>query len=146
MLTVVPPGFWVCNVLGARRDARSAVAAIAELVYERQARWKSIELGASPRGVGALIEQEDPGEVIAEARLGLLFGARYRTWNAAGDGRRPGQLGNGVAQPVADDVVTAGRPPLEHEPEDLGEIGDMDRRPMLLPVAEHDQVAGVVPG
>ena len=41
-----------------------------------------IELGASPGGVGALIEQEHLGEVVAQARPGLLGGAGDRARSA----------------------------------------------------------------
>jgi hypothetical protein len=35
---------------------------------------------------------------------------------------------------------------LQSASEEVGQVGDVNRGPVLLPAAEHDQVAGVVPG
>jgi hypothetical protein len=43
-------------------------------------------------------------------------------------------------------VYPAGRVVLKDASEDIAEVGDVDRRPVLLPGAEHDQVAGGVAG
>ena len=104
------------------------------------------ELGAGPGRVGALIEQQDFGEVVAQARPSLLVGTGNRSRSAGGDGGRLGELGNGRVESVADDVVATSRVVLQGAPEEIGQVRDVDRRPMLLPAAEHDQVAGVVPG
>jgi hypothetical protein len=48
---------------------------------------------------------------------------------------RLGELGNGRGVTVADDVVAAGRVVLDHAPEEIGEIRDVDRGQVLLPRA-----------
>ena len=53
------------------------------------------ELGAGPGRVGALVEEEDFGEVIAEACPGLRVGAGDRARGAVRDGRRLGEFGDG---------------------------------------------------
>jgi hypothetical protein len=54
------------QVLGAaRRGASAAVTPVAEFLDESWAGWRPIELGSSLGRGGALIEQEDFGEVIA---------------------------------------------------------------------------------
>ena len=107
---------------------------------------RPIELGSSPGCFGALVEQEHFGEVVAQARPSLLVGARDRPRSAGCDGGRLGQLRNGRVQSIADDVVTAGRVVLQSAPEEIREVGDVDRGPVLMSRAEHDQVAGVVTG
>ena len=102
---------------------------------------RPVELGPSPGRVGALIEQQDFGEVVAQARPSLLVGTRDRSRSAGRDGGRLGQLGNGRVQSVADDVVAASRVVLQRAPEEIRQVGDVDRRPVLLSRAEHDQVA-----
>jgi hypothetical protein len=47
---------------------------------------------------------------------------------------------------IADDVTSAGRVLLQNETEEIRKIRDVDRRPMLLSGAEHDQIARVVSG
>ena len=49
-------------------------------------------------------------------------------------------------QSIADDVVAAGRVVLQSAPEEIREVGDVDRGPVLTSDAEHDQVAGIVTG
>ena len=88
-----------------------------------------VELGSSLGRVGALIEQEDLGEVVAQARPGLIVGAGDRSRSAGRDGGRLGQLGNGRVQSIADDVVAAGRVVLQRAPEEIGQVGDVDGRP-----------------
>ena len=58
-----------------------------------------IELRSSLRRVGALIEQEDLGEVIAQARPSLLIGPGHRARSAGRDGGRLGQFGDGRVDP-----------------------------------------------
>ena len=56
----------------------------------------------------ALVEQEDLGEVVAEAGSGLLVRAGDDSRCADGDSGGLGQLGDGRVDSVADDVVAAG--------------------------------------
>ena len=53
------------------------------------------ELGSSLGGVGALIEEEDLGEIVAQACSGLIVGPGDRPWGANGNRGRLGQLGDG---------------------------------------------------
>ena len=62
-----------------------SVAPVPQFVDEPGVGGMPIELGASPGGVGALIEQEHLGEVVAQARPGLVVGAGARL--VAGTGR-----------------------------------------------------------
>ena len=107
---------------------------------------RPIEFGSSSGRIGPLIEQEHFGEVVAQAGPGLIVGARDGPRSAGRDGGRLGQLRNGRVQSIADDVVTAGRVVLQSAPEEIRQVRDVDRGPMLTSRAEHDQVAGVVTG
>ena len=104
------------------------------------------ELGSSLGRVGALVEQEDLGEVVAEACPGLIVGAGDRSGSAGRDRGRLGELGDGRVHSIADDVVAASRVVFQRAPEEVRQVRDMDRRPVLPSGAEHDQVAGVVSG
>src|SRR6266702_1548233 len=123
-----------------------AVAPVAELVGKRWMGRMPAELGPGPGRVGALVEQQDLGEVVAQAGSGLVIGPGDRSWRAGGDRGRLGQFGHGRVHSVADDVAAAGRVIFQDAPEDIRQVGDVHGRPALLPGAEHDQVAGVVPG
>src|SRR5689334_10828961 len=85
-----------------------AVAAVAELFDERWVSRLPVQFRSGFGRDRALVEQEDPCEVVAEAGSGLLV--------RAGDGSRCadrvsgglGQLGDGRVDSVADDVVASG--------------------------------------
>jgi hypothetical protein len=62
------------------------------------------ELVPGLRRGGALIVQQDLGEVVAEARPRFGVRAGYRAWRADRDGGRLGQLGDGGVLSVADDL------------------------------------------
>ena len=47
---------------------------------------------------------------------------------------------------VAEDVVATGDVVLKRAPEERRDVGDVERGPVLLPGAEHDQVSVGVPG
>lgn len=57
------------------------VAAVAELVGERRMGRMPAELGPGPGRVGALVEQQDFGEVVAQAGPCLIVG----TWDRPRD-------------------------------------------------------------
>ena len=105
-----------------------------------------IEPGSGVGCVGALIEQEHLREVIAQARTGLVVGTWYRAWSADRDSGGLGDLGDRRIRSVADDVEAAGRVVFQNPPEEVTQVRDVNRRPVLLPRAEHDQVAGFVSG
>ena len=56
------------------------------------------ELGPGPGRVGALIEQQDLGEVVAQAGPGLIVGTGDRSRGAGGHRGRLRQLGHGGVQ------------------------------------------------
>jgi hypothetical protein len=56
---------------------------------------------------GALIEQQDFGEVVAYALPSLFVGAGDRSWSTDRDGGRHGEFGYGRVQSIADNVVAA---------------------------------------
>src|SRR5436190_6550682 len=134
-------------VIASRSSGSSSVAvtAAAEFVDESRMGRRPIELGPSLGRVRPLIEQQDLGE-FAQACPSLILGTRDRSRGAGCDGGRLGQLRNGRVQSIADDVVTAGRVVLQSAPEDIRQVRDVDRGPVLTPGAEHDQLAGVVTG
>src|SRR4051812_26794688 len=122
------------------------IASLQELVDQPRVGRMPIELGSSLRRVGALIEQEDLGEIVAQPGPSLIVGARDSSRGARGHSGRVGQLGDGRVQSIADDVVAASRVVFQRAPEEVGQVGDVDRRPVLLSRAEPDQVAVVVSG
>src|SRR3954465_8268324 len=72
-----------------RVDALFTVAPIAEFVDEPRMGRVPVELGACPRRVGALVEQEHFGEVVAQARPRLGVGPGHGSRPAGRDRRRP---------------------------------------------------------
>src|SRR4051794_29980588 len=71
------------RIRGVAVNGRSvAVAPLAELFGESWMGRTPIELGSSLGRVGALIEQEDLGEVVAQSGASLLVGTRDRSWSA----------------------------------------------------------------
>ena len=76
-----------------------SVTPVPELVDESGVGRLPAELGASPGRVGALIEQKHLGEVVAQARPGLVVGARNRARSAGRDSGRLGYLGHGRIRP-----------------------------------------------
>src|SRR5258708_22381411 len=69
-----------------------AVASVPEVVGKRRMGWLPAEFGPGPGGVGALVEQQDFGEVVAEAGPGLLIGPGGCSWGAGGDRGRLGEF------------------------------------------------------
>src|SRR5487761_197451 len=65
-----------------------AVAAVPEFVGKRRARRAPAGVGPGLGRVGGLVEQQDFGEVVAEARPGLFVGSRDRSRGADGDSGR----------------------------------------------------------
>src|SRR4051794_37815332 len=112
-LTVCRPSRAVGGVV-IESGGRRRVAPASELGDESRPRWTPVELGLRPSGAAALIEQEDFGEVVAQARPSLIAGARDGAWSADRDGGRLGQLGNRRVESVADDVAAASRVVLQH--------------------------------
>ncbi len=123
-----------------------AVAPVAELVGERRTGRVPAELVAGLGCAGALVEQQDFSEVVTQARPRLLIRARDRSWRAGRGSGRFGEFREGRVHSVADDVAAVSRVLFEDAPEEVGQVGYVYCRPVLLPGAEHDQVAGVVPG
>src|SRR6202012_5879372 len=109
---------------------------VAELVGEGRAGRLPAELRAGPAGAGALVEEQDFGEVVAQAGAGLVLGARARSWGAGRRGGRGGQLGDGLVRVVADDVVAAGGVVFQGAPEGVRQVGGVHRRPVLLAGAQ----------
>src|SRR4051812_2774940 len=99
-LTVCRPSRAVRGVLIELRG-RCRVAPAAELVVESRPRWAPVELGSRSIGADALIEQEDFGEVVAQARPSLVVGAGDGAWSADRDGGGLGQFGNRRVESVA---------------------------------------------
>jgi hypothetical protein len=62
-----------------------SVAPVPELVGQRGMGRMPSELGSGFGGVGALVEQEDFGEVVAQAVPGLIVGAGDRSRRAGCD-------------------------------------------------------------
>ena len=105
-----------------------------------------VEPGSGLGCVGALIEQQDLGEVVAQAGPGLIVRAGDRSRRAGCDSGRLRKFGNGRVRSVTDDLAATGRLVFQGAPEEVGQVRGMHGRPVLLPAAEHDQVAGVVAG
>src|SRR3954465_7847541 len=108
-----------------------AVAPVAELVHESRMGGRPIKLGPSLGGGRPLIEQQDFGEGVTQACSRLLVGTRNRARRVGCDGRRLGEFRDGRVQSIADDVVTAGGVVLQDAPEEIREVGDVDRGPVL---------------
>jgi len=119
---------------------------VAELLDESRTGRTPTELASRLGRIGALVEQEDFGEIVAEACPGLIVGARDRPGSAGRYRRRLRELGNGRVLSITDDVVAASRVVVQRAPEKVRQVRDMDRRPALPSGAEHDQVARVVSG
>jgi hypothetical protein len=68
---------------------------VAELVEKGWMRRIPAELGSSLGRVNVLIEQEDLGEIVAQACPSLIIGTGDRSWSAGCDRGRLGELGNG---------------------------------------------------
>src|SRR5690242_6517709 len=117
---------------------------MAELVLESRLDGSPIELGSSLSRIGGLIEQQDLGEIVAQACAGLLIG----TWDCSrgADCRRSGigQRGDRPVQSIPDDVAAASGVVLQDAPEEVRQVGYVNRRPVLAPRAEDDQIAVVV--
>src|SRR5260370_42259266 len=118
----------------------------AEFVSKSEIDRTAIQRGASFGRGGALIEQKDVGEVVAQAGASLPVGTRDRSWSADCYCGRLRQLGNGCVQTIANDVIATSRLAFQDAPEEAREVGDVHGRPVLLSRADHDQVAGIVPG
>jgi hypothetical protein len=73
---------------------------MAELVDKRRMGRIPAEFGPGLGRAGALIEEQDFGEVVAKALAGLLLGTGDRSWHADGDRGRLRQFGNGRVQPL----------------------------------------------
>ena len=58
--------------------------------------------------------------------------------------RRLGQFGDGRVHSVADGVVAVSGVVFQHAPEEIRDVGGVNRRPVLAPRAEDDQIAVVV--
>src|SRR6185503_12753668 len=86
---------WLCRLCPWSAGGHFAVGPVAELLDESRTGWAPIEVGSRLGRVGALVEQEDFGEIVAEARPGLSVGAGDRPGSAGGDRRRLRELGNG---------------------------------------------------
>jgi hypothetical protein len=62
------------------------VTALEKLVDESWVGWRPTEVGSSLGGIGALVEQKDFGEVVAQACPSLVIGAG--DCSRSTDGRR----------------------------------------------------------
>src|SRR5690348_2552904 len=71
-----------------------AVAAVAEFLDERRVRRLPVQIRSGLGRDRALVEQEDLGEVVAEAGSGFLVRAGDSSGCADGDGGGLGQLGD----------------------------------------------------
>src|SRR5438128_9819796 len=114
---------------------------MAELLHQPWVGWTPIELVLCPRGRRALIQQQDLGEVVAQACASLVIGTGDGSRSADRNGGRFRDLGHGWVQSIGDDVAAASRVVLQYPPEDLRQIRDVEGVPALASGAEHDQVA-----
>src|SRR4051794_3997485 len=140
-------GFIVISSASSRRSSVRRllpVAPAAELVHKSRPRRVPVELGSSLGRVGALIGQQDFGEVVAEACASLVVGTGDRSRRADRDRGGLGQVGDGRVHSITGDVVAAGGGGLQHAAEEICQVRGVHCRPVLLARAEHDQVAGVV--
>jgi hypothetical protein len=103
-----------------------AVAPVAQLIDESRMGRMPVELGPRLGCVGALIEQQDFGEVFAQACPGLVVGTGDRSWSAGCDGGRLGYLGDGRVQSVTDYEVPASRVGFQHAAVVIREVRDVD--------------------
>src|ERR1700757_5061239 len=122
------------------------VAPVTELVGQRRAGRVPAEFGAGLGRVGALVEQQDVGEIAAEACPGFVVGTGDRSWRPDRGSGGLREFGDRLVRPVADDVVAAGRVVFQGAPEGVGQVRDVYCRPVLSPGAEHDEVSGLVAG
>src|SRR5207249_9922699 len=104
-----------------------AVTAVAELVGQGWMGRGPAEFGSGPGRVGTLIEQQDLGEVVAQAGPGLIVGTGGRSGGAGGDRGRLRQLGYGGVRSVADDVAAASRLIFENAAEEVRQVGGVHR-------------------
>jgi len=103
-----------------------------------------IELGPSLGGDGPLIEEQDFGEGVTQTCSGLIVGSGHCPGRDRRDCGRLRQFGNGRARSVADDESAVRGVVFQDAREEIGEVGNVHRRPVLLSRAEHDQVSVVV--
>ena len=103
-----------------------------------------IELGTSLGGAGPLIEEQDFGERVSQTCSCLIVGSGHRAGRADRDCGRLRQFGDGRARSVADDESAVRGVVFQDAREEIGEVGNVHRRPVLLSRAEHDQVSAVV--
>src|SRR5689334_165635 len=96
-----------------------AVTAVAELVGQRWMCRMPAEFRPGPGPVGALIEQQHLGEVVAQAGPGLIVGTGVRSGGTDGGRGCLRQLGHGGVHPVADDVAAASRLIFQDAPEEI---------------------------
>jgi hypothetical protein len=73
-------------------------------------------------------------------------GAGDRSGSSGCDGSRLSEFGDGRVQSIADDVVPTHGAVFQDAAEEVGDVGNVDCRPVLLSGAEHDQVALVICG
>src|ERR1700730_18172705 len=118
------------------------VAASPELLDQPGVGRLPLELGTSPGRLGSLVEEEHLREVVPDTRTRLVFGAGDGTRRTDGEVGRLRGLCAGWVESVPDHIEAACGVVLEHPPEEVGQIRDVHRRPVLAPRAEHDEVAG----
>src|SRR3954453_6933055 len=92
-LTVCRPSRAVGGVV-IESGGRRRVAPAAELGDESRPRWAPVELVSRPSSVAALIEQEELGEVVAQARPSLFVRPGDGAPCADRDGGSLSQFGN----------------------------------------------------
>src|SRR6478672_6265257 len=66
-----------------------------------------IELVPNLGGRGVLIEQQDFGEVVAQACASLLIGAGDGSWSTDCNGGRLSELGHSRVQSIGDDIAAS---------------------------------------
>jgi hypothetical protein len=113
-----------------RADDARGVAAVAELIGERRMGRRPTQVGAGPGRVGALIEQQDFGKVITEARSSLVLRSRHRSRSAGRNRGSLGEFGDRRIHSVRDDGWPRGVI-FQNAPEDLREIRHVHGGPAL---------------
>jgi hypothetical protein len=74
----------------------TGVGTMAEFVGEPWVGWLPVELGPSLGRLGALIEQQDCGEIVAQAGASLIIRTRDCSRSTDRDGCRLGEFGHGL--------------------------------------------------
>src|SRR5271167_2661297 len=102
------------------------------------------ELDAGPGRLSALVKEKHLREVITESRPRLVVGAGDGARCPYSDRGRLSEFCDRRLEPVPDHAISMGRILLEGTAEEVSQVGHVHSRPVLLSLADHDQISGVI--